>query len=58
MMGWPMLLASIGLTATNEGICLTVLGATSDRLLDALAEIAGMTELDPVVILADAKNII
>lgn len=56
--GLAMLLASIGLTATNEGICLTVPGATTDRLLDALAEIAGMTDLDPVVILADAKNII
>lgn len=55
--GLAMLLASIGLTATNEGIYLTMPGVTTDRLLDALAEIAGMTDLDPVVMLADAKNI-
>ncbi|WP_018990863.1 DEAD/DEAH box helicase [Aromatoleum toluclasticum] len=56
--GLAMLLAGVGLAATNEGVALTVPRVSTDRLFDALAEIAEMSVLDPVVVLADAKNIL
>lgn len=54
--GLAMLLAGAGLPATNEGVALTIPGVSTDRLFDALAEIAEMTVLDPGTVLADAKN--
>mgnify|MGYP007116911921 FL=1 len=56
--GLAMLLAAMGLRANNEGVALTVPGASTDRLLDAVAKIGEMTDLDPVRVLAEAKNIL
>ena len=56
--GLVMLLAAMGMRANNEGVALTVPGASTDRLLDVVARIGEMTDLDPVRILADAKNIL
>lgn len=56
--GLAILLADAGLPATNEGVALTVQGVSTDRLFDALTEIAEMAVLDPVTVLANAKNIL
>lgn len=56
--GLAVLLAASGLPATNEGVALTVPGVSTDRLFDALTEIAEMAVLDPVIVLADAKSIL
>ncbi len=56
--GLVMLLATMGLRANNEGVALTVPGASTERLLDAVARISEMTDLDPVHVLAEAKNIL
>lgn len=56
--GLVMLLATMGLRANNEGVALTVPGVSTDRLLDAVAKIGEMTDLDPVHVLAEAKNIL
>lgn len=56
--GLAMLLAHVGLSATNEGVALTVSGISSDRLSDALADIADLPALDPVQVLAEAKNVL
>ncbi|TYC60922.1 DEAD/DEAH box helicase [Zoogloea oleivorans] len=53
-----MLLATMGLRANNEGVALAVPGVSTDRLLDAVARVGEMTDLDPVRILAEAKNIL
>ncbi|MDR2112562.1 MAG: DEAD/DEAH box helicase [Candidatus Accumulibacter sp.] len=55
--GLTMLLRRMGLAATNRGIFLSVSNVSIDRLHDALAEIAEMTDLDPVALLAGVKNI-
>jgi|JI6StandDraft_1071083.scaffolds.fasta_scaffold30770_2 ATP-dependent Lhr-like helicase len=56
--GLVMLLATVGLRANNEGVALTVPGASTERLLDAVAKVGEMTDLDPVHVLAEAKNIL
>jgi ATP-dependent Lhr-like helicase len=56
--GLVMLLATMGLRANNEGVALAVPGVPTDRLLGAVARVGEMTDLDPVHILAEAKNIL
>ena len=56
--GLVMLLTTMGLRANNEGVALTVPGVSTDRLLDAVVKIGEMTDLDPVHVLAEAKNIL
>ena len=56
--GLVMLLATVGLRANNEGVALTVPGASMERLLDAVAKVGEMTDLDPVHVLDEAKNIL
>ena len=56
--GLAMLLAHVGLSATNEGVALTVSDISSDRLSDALADIAELPEQNPIEILAEAKNLL
>lgn len=56
--GLAMLLAHVGLSATNEGVALTVSGISSDRLSDALADIAELPAPDPIQVLAEAKNLL
>jgi len=51
-----LLLAQHRLTASNEGLLVSVTGGPIERVLDALEEIAQLEELDPVALLADAKN--
>lgn len=55
--GLAMLLAGRGLTATNEGVALSIRDVSTNRLFEALADITEMADLDPVAILADAKNL-
>ncbi len=55
--GLAMLLTYVGLCATNEGVALSVPGATAGRLKNALADIAQLPELDPVSVLTPAKNL-
>lgn len=56
--GLAMLLANVGLSATNEGVALTVSGISPDRLSDALADIAELPAPDPIQVLAEAKNLL
>lgn len=56
--GLAMLLANVGLSATNEGVALTVSGISPDRLSDALADIAELPAPDPIQALAEAKNLL
>ena len=51
-----LLLAKHRLTAGNEGLVVNVSGGSKERVLDALDEIAQLETLDPVELLADAKN--
>lgn len=53
-----LLLAQHRLTASNEGLLVSVTGGAVERVLDALEEISELDELDPVALLADAKNIL
>lgn len=53
-----LLLSLHGLQANNEGMLVSVTGSSKDRVLDVLDEIATMDNIDPVYILADAKNIL
>lgn len=56
--GLAMLLMGRGVPATNEGVALTVPSVSTDRLFDTLADIAETPILDPVEVLAAAKNIL
>ncbi|PLK48315.1 DEAD/DEAH box helicase [Uliginosibacterium sp. TH139] len=56
--GLAILLASAGLNATNEGVALAVSGVSTDRVIDALTDIAERPHLDPQSVLADAKNLV
>jgi len=51
-----LLLAQHRLTASNEGLLVSVTGGPIERVLDALEEIVQLEKLDPVALLADAKN--
>lgn len=53
-----LLLARNQLSASNEGLIVSVTGGAKDRVLDALEEIGELETLDPVALLADAKNIL
>jgi len=53
-----LLLARYRLVASNEGLLINVSGATKKRVLDALDEIGELESLDPVELLADAKNVL
>lgn len=53
-----LLLARSRLIANNEGLLINVAGVSHDRVLDALEEIGELETLDPVELLADAKNIL
>ena len=51
-----LLLVHHRLTASNEGLLVSVTGGSRERVLDALDEITQLEKLDPVALLADAKN--
>lgn len=51
-----LLLARYGLQASNEGLVVNIMGSSKDRVLDALGEIDELETIDPVFLLADAKN--
>lgn len=53
-----LLLARYRLVASNEGLLINVSGARKERVLDALDEIGELESLDPVELLADAKNVL
>ena len=53
-----LLLARARLVANNEGLSVGVVGASHDRVLDALNEIRGEGVLPPVELLSGAKNIL
>lgn len=54
--GFAMQLTNRGLFVTNEG-ALSVPGAAGNLVLQVLTEIGEMTDLNPVTVLAGAKNI-
>ena len=51
-----LMLAQHRLTASNEGLVISVSGGSKERVLDALDDIAQLETLDPEKLLADAKN--
>lgn len=53
-----LLLTQQGIAANNKGVLINVPGRTEERVLDALKNIAQLDTLDPVRLLAGAKNIL
>lgn len=53
-----LLLTMRGLRASNEGLVVRVSSGTQERVIEVLEAIAKLEKLDPVELLADAKNII
>lgn len=53
-----LLLAQHRIRATNEGLVVTVIGATKDQLLEALRRIIDCEDMPLTSLLSDAKNIL
>ena len=53
-----LLLTQRGLAANNDGLVINVSGSSKDKAIQVLRDISQLVDLDPVVLLADAKNTI
>ena len=53
-----LLLTQRGLAANNDGLVISVSGGSKDKVIQVLRDISQLVDLDPVVLLADAKNTI
>jgi len=51
-----LLLARYGLQASNEGLVVNITGSTKEHVLEAMGEIAELENIDPMVLLNEAKN--
>jgi ATP-dependent Lhr-like helicase len=51
-----LLLTQRGLASNNDGLVISVSGGSKDKVIEVLRGISQLEDLDPVTLLAEAKN--